>query len=115
MRVIVTGSRYYNDEEKVNVTLDALHHMMRITCIIQGGATGADQLAREWAMRRKVKIDTFKADWRRYGNYAGPERNTDMAINGNADMCIAFIGGNGTDDMVKKAKAAGIRVTEVPA
>ena len=80
--------------------------------LVHGGAPGADQLADEWSSGSDVLVEVHKADWDRHGRAAGPIRNQEMADAG-ADLCIAFPGGKGTADMVKRAKAAGIPVLEV--
>ena len=107
MRVIVTGGRTYADAANVHAELD----MIQPAVIVQGGANGADQLAREWARLRHKPCFTFEADWSR-GAKAGPERNAKMIASG-ADLVVAFPGGRGTADCVKKALAAGIPVREV--
>ena len=48
-----------------------------------------------------VKVD---ADWAKYGPVAGPIRNQDMLDLHRPKMVIAFPGGKGTADMVKRAK-----------
>src|SRR5690606_30354012 len=58
-------------------------------------------------------VVAYPADWRRHGRAAGPIRNQEMADAG-ADLCIAFPGGRGTADMVRRARAAGIPVRSVP-
>ncbi len=49
---------------------------------------------------------TFEADWS-LGRSAGPARNRRMVEFG-ADLAVAFPGGSGTADCVKRIKAAGI-------
>ena len=57
--------------------------------------------------------DRGQADWKKYGKSAGCRRNALMLRDGCPDFVVAFPGGRGTADMVKKAKAAGVRVIEV--
>ncbi len=112
MRVLVCGGRDYNDVQHVYRELDGLHAMARHDCmiVIQGGATGADKLARQWCMDRTVEYLNFPADWEKYGRAAGPIRNEKMILVGAPDMVLAFPGGRGTADMVSKADAAGVPV-----
>ena len=84
-----------------------------MTEIIEGGAKGADKLAREWAASRGIPVRTFKADWRRYGRGAGPQRNEQMLDEGKPDLVVAFPGGSGTASMMRLARAAGVRVQAV--
>jgi hypothetical protein len=55
---------------------------------------------------------TIQADWKRYGPAAGPLRNAEMLHEYQPDGVIAFPGGKGTTDMIKKARQAGIKVWE---
>ena len=83
------------------------------TVIIHGAAKGADSLASEWAALNEVKEEVFPADWKTHGRAAGPIRNQQMLDEGKPDLVIAFPGGRGTADMVKRARKAGIEVMEV--
>ncbi len=102
------GGRHFNDEAAVLDALDRLHAGCPITLIIQGGAPGADRLARKWAMVRGVDIRTFSADWDKLGAAAGPVRNQKMLVEGRPDLVVAFPGGKGTADMVRRSERAGI-------
>jgi hypothetical protein len=110
-RVLVCGGRHYADRRGVYASLDGL--IPRPTLIIHGGANGADALAADWAAYRNVPRATFYADWEMYGNGAGPMRNEKMLREGEPNLVLAFPGGRGTADMVRRAKAAGVRVIEV--
>jgi hypothetical protein len=112
MRVLVCGGRHYSDALGVFRVLDALPDGP--LTIINGGAPGADALARRWAERSHVEVRTFPADWS-VGRSAGPRRNQRMIDEGMPDLVIAFPGGRGTADMVRRARAAGIRVREIRA
>ncbi|WP_245576775.1 SLOG family protein [Kaistia adipata] len=81
--------------------------------VISGMATGADTLAAEWAERFGFPLRKFPADWKAHGRAAGPIRNQRMIDEGRPDLVIAFPGGRGTADMVRRAKAAGIEVREM--
>lgn len=110
MKVLVCGGRNFKDREAVFSTLDTIHAEHPITSIIQGGATGADTWAAGWAFEQKIECLCFSPDWETHGKAAGPIRNQEMLTDGKPDLIVAFPGGNGTADMVKKAKAAGIRI-----
>ena len=85
----------------------------RAHVIIEGGAPGADRLAREWAERNGIHCATVKARWANYNAAAGPLRNAVMLSLG-PDLVVAFPGGVGTENMVKQAEAAGVDVMRVP-
>lgn len=60
-----------------------------------------------------INRTVFKADWSKDGRKAGPVRNSVMLSVGKPDLVIAFPGGRGTADMVRKAKAKGVPVEEL--
>jgi len=111
MRVLVCGGRNFLDKERAFAALDLLHAGPRpITRIIQGGANGADYLAQRWANERGISSEEFVAHWQAEGRAAGPLRNQRMISQGKPDLVLAFPGGRGTADMVRRAKSAGIEV-----
>lgn len=57
-----------------------------------------------------VPVRVFKADWDKHGKAAGPIRNQQMLDEGKPDLVLAFAGGKGTDDMCRRARAAGVEV-----
>lgn len=90
--------------------LNEWHKRRPITCVIQGAASGADWLAAKWAEDNGVTVMRFPADWETHGNAAGHVRNGQMLAEGQPDAVLAFPGGRGTDDMVRKSLAAGVAV-----
>ena len=112
-RVLVCGGRNYNDTARVFAVLDKLHGEAGVSVVIEGGARGADACGKEWAFRRRVECQTFEADWENQGSFAGPARNKRMLDEGRPDLVIAFPGGRGTADMVRKARKAGVEVVEI--
>lgn len=113
MRVLVCGGRDFSDCQMVWDTLDDLARAEVIDCLIEGDARGADRIAGAWARRRGVDLRVYAADWRKHGRAAGPIRNQQMLDEGKPDLVIAFPGGIGTADMVRRARASGVRVNEV--
>jgi hypothetical protein len=117
VRVLVCGGRDYSDKDRLNAVLDKLNDAGegdQIAVIIQGGARGADRLAGEWAYSKPyVRQEQFDAEWDHYGKMAGGIRNQRMLDVGQPDLVIAFPGGRGTADMVRKARRAGVQVVEI--
>jgi len=109
MRILVCGGRNYGDQQKVSETLLSLTP----TSIIHGNAAGADDLADSWAKANHIPVLPFRADWGTFGRSAGPIRNKQMIEEGKPDLVVAFPGGKGTANMIKQAKAAGIKVLEI--
>lgn len=110
MKVLVCGGRDYRDRERLFATLDGLPD---VSVIISGMAKGADSLAAAWAKERGKPLMAFPADWRAHGRRAGPIRNVRMLMDGKPDLVVAFPGGKGTADMVKRSRASGVKVIEV--
>ena len=109
MRVLVCGSRQFGNHGWLNHELDLIHRARPITLLIEGGANGADRLAREWARRKGIPWTTEEADWVTHGRAAGPIRNSLMLTKHQPNLVVAFPGnGRGTWDMIAKAQAAGI-------
>jgi len=124
--VIVCGGRDYEDWAHVCATLNGL----AITALAEGGAAGADDLADQWcSLMPDVVHHRYNADWsapcrddckpghrrrrRRGGTYCpavGNYRNQLMLDDFHPDLVVAFPGGRGTADMVKRAVAAGVKV-----
>lgn len=113
MRILVCGGRYYNNRDLVFAALDTIHQKWGDITIIHGCATGADSLADEWADKHAVPCHKFPALWRSFGKSAGPKRNQDMIDIGKPDLFIAFPGGKGTADMIKRCRKAGISGTVI--
>jgi YspA, cpYpsA-related SLOG family len=114
--VIVTGGRDYGKRLRVYEALDGI----KPDLVIEGGATGADQLARDWADERGVHRATVPALWKKFDRAAGPMRNGVMveilkALSGSGRECVvcAFPGGRGTASCVSIATDAGLYVKEV--
>lgn len=116
MRTLICGSRTF----KYLDVMDAL--MSTIPCdgvIVVGGATGADQLGKEWAEKwpEYRTVEEYPARWDLHGKAAGPIRNQQMLDSG-IDHCVAFVDkpleeSRGTADMVKRCLNANVPVTVV--
>lgn len=112
MRVLICGGRHYSDKKAVYDFLDMMHTTYTITLLIEGGATGADMIANQWARERRVKFHTEQAKWEQYKRAAGPIRNNEMLMK-NPQVVIAFPGGIGTKNMMNQAKNLGIEVIDI--
>lgn len=113
MRVLVTGGRDYCGEGTLRYELDEINRSRGISLLIEGGASGADEIAGKWAADRGVPFVVIVADWKRHGLKAGPIRNQRMIDEERPDLVLAAPGGRGTADMVRRARSAGIPVKEV--
>lgn len=116
LRVIVCGGRNYDSSAVWNWLERNAVDMLgeRIAHVIHGGASGADEGAHWWAISEEnCSHALYAANWKKHGKSAGPRRNQRMLDEGKPDAVIAFPGGRGTADMVRRAKSAGVRVIEV--
>lgn len=125
MRVLVCGSRTFNDWDLFKDTMSELVPGNDHT-IISGAARGADTMASEWAKYRGCALEEYPAKWYEYGKAAGPIRNKQMLDEGKPDLVLAFLSpvakqeifyglssskhSPGTRDMIRQAEKAGIPV-----
>ena len=113
-RLLVCGGRDFSNARAVDWALSPYIQMpTNDLLVIEGGATGADRMAREWAEKNGATVMEFPANWTLFGKAAGPIRNNTMLRWGQPDTVLAFPGGRGTAHMVTAAKRAGIDVVEV--
>lgn len=135
MIVVVTGGRYfgsvstpsaegrasgYRARKFLTDTLDKLHNQSGIDILVQGGADGADSLARKWADRCRVVCVNYPAN-RTDGKEAGPVRNAKMLrfaeslriFSGTTLAVVAFTGDDSTTaDCLMQARHLGIAVID---
>ncbi len=112
MKVGIVGCRKYSNYEEFKNKIDIWEKINgSISTIISGGATGADSLAEKYAQENNIELIIHEAEWDKYGNKAGPIRNT-LIVN-DCDKLIAFPSksSRGTWDSVIKAKNADKDVT----
>jgi hypothetical protein len=81
--------------------------------VVHGGASGADSMAGAWAKKMAVEVVACPADWKKHGKAAGPIRNEEMLMDHKPSLVVAFPGGQGTADMVKRANRRVLDVVEV--
>lgn len=108
MTLLVCGGRSYANRGFLSAVLDGIHAAEPVTLLVHGAARGADTLAHEWAMKRGIACAAHPADWDTYGRAAGSLRNQEMLDVRHPDLVIAFPGGSGTADMVRRARAAQV-------
>ena len=104
MKLAVVGSRNFDNYPVLKAKLDILHKHKDITCIISGGANGADSLAERWARENRIELLIFLPEWDKYGKSAGYIRNVDIIKA--SDAVIAFWDGKskGTQHDINLAK-----------
>lgn len=80
--------------------------------IVSGGADGADSIGEMVAREDGLGLVLFPADWDKHGRAAGPKRNEQMAryAASREGGIVAFKGGKGTADMLKRARWYGVKI-----
>jgi hypothetical protein len=109
MIILVCGGRGFDDHLMVHNVL----HLTGATTILEGGASGADELARNWAAHNEVPCITIPARWDEEGRAAGPIRNQRMLDLHEISLVVAFPGGRGTSDMVRRARRRRLEILHV--
>jgi len=108
MKVIIAGGR---DVTNYDLLLEAIteseYHISQVIC---GGASGADALGERWARENGVPVEKCHADWKKYGNAAGPIRNRQMANRGEALIALWDGKSRGTKNMIDEATKKGLKI-----
>lgn len=102
-KLIVAGTRTFNDEELAYGILDEFIKGREVE-IVSGMAKGADTIGYHYAIDRHLPKIEFWADWDKHGKKAGYLRNEEMAKY--ADACLVFWDGksSGSKHMIGLAK-----------
>lgn len=114
-RVIVAGSREFDDRERAFRALDTVHRRIGRFEVVSGGARGADSIGEAYAVANGLPLRRFPADWDGLGKVAGRYRNAVMGWY--ATHLLAFHANNspGTRNMIETAKAGGLTVAVIDA
>lgn len=141
MRVLVCGSRDFTNVNVITTVLQGIYEMQSIgwllthashLTIIDGAASGADNLAHQWAVTpgphpanqatdndtMMVFSERYPPNWDLYGKRAGYVRNQQMLNDGKPELVVAFFNkpraeSKGTAMMCDIARNAGIEVWEI--
>lgn len=110
MRVIIAGSRHYQNYEVVEQAI--VDSGFNVTEVVFGGSRGVDKLGLDWAIKHGVTVKTFLADWERHGKGGGPIRNTQMASYADALILVWNGISHGSADMKRKAEKRKLLIYE---
>jgi len=110
MKIIIAGSRDFNDYEMLREKSSHLIQNLESVEIVSGTANGADKLGERFAKEFSLPLKQFPAKWSEYGKSAGYKRNEEMAQY--ADALIAFWNGNskGTKHMIDLAEKYNLKI-----
>ena len=119
VRIIICGSREFNDYAKLCRVMDniGIHSIANndYVEIISGHARGADMAGEKFANQYGYPLKVFPADWDTYGKSAGMIRNrqmADYAAQADEAIVVAFpIGASrGTRNMIDTSRRHGFEV-----
>jgi len=110
VRLIIAGGRDYQLTTEDQLFLESL--LPRITCVVSGGARGADAAGERFAKHFGLPLRQFPAQWDKYGKSAGYRRNEQMAEF--ADAMVVFPGGRGSQHMVDIGTNKGLEHIVAP-
>ena len=112
--MIVCGGRDFADYSLFETSMDRLLSYYENIRLVSGHASGADSFAERYAAERRLEIEVFPAEWKKYGRAAGPIRNLAMLDYAKEAVpeVVAFWDGKskGTKDMLKRAGDAGVKI-----
>lgn len=116
MRILITGSRNWDDAEHIRkvitfLALEAQYRGEPVTVVHGACHDGADAMADRVANELRLTVERHPADWGRHGRSAGFIRNAEM-VKAGADMCVAFIrdASLGATHCADLASKAGVHV-----
>lgn len=114
IKVLVCGGRDLYDRQRICMALDEWRSQLTepSIMIIHGDAPGVDTIAGDWAKLHGIPEVRVPANWGHYGKSAGPIRNSWM-MSLEPDLVLAFPGGSGTADMMRRARDEVIPVTRL--
>ncbi len=100
MRILVCSGMGLDDAKRVSEALNSINKSARVSCVMFLYGDGAGDIAYEWAEGSGYDCYTSSS----------PERLFEI---GKPDLIVIFHRNIVTADMVRRAKAAGVKVMEV--
>ena len=107
IKIVIAGCRNYNNYSEAKEYIDFCISNIRINndiTIISGGANGADALGERYAQENNFPVEKYPADWKKYGKFAGPKRNKQMAEISDYVICFWDGKSKGTKSMIDFAR-----------
>lgn len=111
MRILICGDRNWENIEVIRFHMEKLQRLYGNYTLIHGAARGADTIAGKVGEELGLTVESYPANWSKYGKAAGPIRNKEMLDSG-IDLVIAFHprleDSKGTRNMYKIAVNSGL-------
>ena len=111
-RVIIAGSRFFNDYKLLKQTCDKILNKGTYS-IFLAGSNSTDKMAQKYADEKGYATSKPKINWGKHGRQAGPLRNISMVKN--ANILIAFWDGKSKNikHMIKVARNNDLEVSVI--
>lgn len=117
MKLIIAGSRTFIRLDSLTISglLSQLlpNWQNSVDTIISGGATGVDNAGENFAKAIGLPILQYLPNWEQFGHAAGPIRNREMAMEGDALLLIWDGSSKGSKNMKAEMEKLSKPVYEV--
>lgn len=107
-RLVVAGSRDFDDYALLSAELDKLLIGKTNITIVSGTARGADRLGERYASEHNLRIERFPAEWEKYHQGTGPIRNMKMVQSADAVIVFWDNESSGTKNIIECARKEDI-------
>ena len=107
-RVVVAGSRNFDDYKRLSAELDKFLAGKKNVTIVSGTARGADRMGERYAAEHGYKVEQFPAEWGIYHKGAGPIRNLQMVKTADAVVVFWDNQSSGTRNIIDCARQENI-------
>ena len=106
MKIIIAGSRNYNDRKRI---LDFINKTkFDITEVVSGGYGGVDKIGEEWAKEKGILVKVFSQHYDIANPDISPKLiNTDMGNYADGLIAIWINKSRGTEHMIKTMRKIG--------
>jgi len=113
MRVLICAGRHYADTRHCRQVLEAFQRLHEVRVLIHGGNQFLGSEIEVWARELGADIVRYPPNWQLHGKLAESLRNNFMLKDSRPDIVIALPGGEDTEELVNRSKAAGIPTLSV--
>ncbi|WP_248917979.1 DUF2493 domain-containing protein [Pseudomonas entomophila] len=110
MRVLICAGRNYADNRRCRQALDDLQRQQPIHVLIHGGSQHLGGDIEAWAREHGADIVRYPPNWQLHGKLAERLRNVFMLRDSRPDTVLALPGGDDTEELLARARGAGIAV-----
>lgn len=112
----IVGGRDFRNQTLFDQSIKSLletYPLDTIDAVVTGGAKGADEMGKCWAVDNNIPVILFLPNWRKYGKAAGILRNGKIVDK--ATIMLAFWDGKspGTKNSIQRARAKNIPLVEI--